>query len=322
MYKDIDIKYNLASIKVFLNVFDLTLEEKEVSINDHLNIFMKDNSVGQVKFKEEKIEIESLSKYGVIEGGVNYADCFRLQDIESLMMNGKMGLYANWNNTFDFKVNFFNGSVLRGNIKLDIKIDNEFGNHVFPHIKLKYIDYEKEYDIRINVDSYPFKFIEKRKNFREEILYNLFNSYGNDPYIEHIKRDEFSNGIDTCDYYESNFVSKNEKDNKFTSIRKFNNRCIHYDCREFSRITEDDDTKEILNKIKFMSQNDPTMYERIHRLMEEFSIDGSSFMEKILILGFENYNNEEVQALFKINKDNYDLKRIYFEGNVYRLEKK
>lgn len=57
---------------------------------------------------------------------------------------------------------------------------------------------------------------------------------------------------------------------------------------------------------------DPTLQLKINKLIQEFSVDGESFLEKVILYGFTNYSKEEIYTLFGLDKRDIDLEKMYF----------
>lgn len=51
---------------------------------------------------------------------------------------GIFGLYVCWEHPFDFCLHLWNKTTRSKDLQWNIKIDNEFGNCINPHFKLKY----------------------------------------------------------------------------------------------------------------------------------------------------------------------------------------
>lgn len=326
MEKVLDVKYNIQNIKIFLSLFNLTLEEKETNSNE-LKIFMEDLEVGKVVFGEEEIIINSTSIFGDLEAKTDYAKAFRLTDVESLKTIKQIGLYASWYNVFNFDLKIFNGSVFSGECAFGIKIDNEFGNTVTPQFKLLYQNDGKKYDIRINKDGYPFQFTENKGFYEEKIVYNIFDTWGNGAYFSHSKSDKYVNGENLYSYYESAFISNtSDKKEMNTAVihKEFNDKWIVHNYKTFGRVSKEDDTEEeIINKAKYMHFIDPTLQLKINKLIQEFSVDGESFLEKVILYGFTHHSKEEIYALFGLDKKDIDLEKMYFgEEDSQVLERK
>lgn len=326
MEKVIDVKYNIQNIKIFLSLFNLTLEEKETNSNE-LKIFMEDLEVGKVVFGEEEIIINTTSIFGDLEAKTDYASAFKMTNAESLQTIGQMGLFASWYNTFEFKLTLFNGNIFEGDFNFNIKIDNEFGRKFSPHFILFYQKNGITYNIKINEDDYPFQFTEKNGSYEEKIVYNITNTWGLCSYFHHSKSDKYVNGENVYPYYERVFISNtSDKKEMNTAIihKEFNKNWIVHNYKTFGRVSKEDDTEEeIINKAKYMHFIDPTLQLKINKLIQEFSVDGVSFLEKVILYGFTNYSKEEINALFGLDKKNIDLEKMYFgEEDSQVLERK
>ncbi len=276
---------------------------------------MDDLETGTIVLGEKQIQIDATSLYDDLKASTNYAKALALTDIESYKTIGTMGLYASWNNTFDFSIKLANGNEFLGNTCLSVKIDNEFGNSVLCHSKLNYQDGEKKYIITLQEDGFPFRFIEQRGNYKEEIVYNIFNTWGTCTYMHHQKFDKFTDGTTQYDYVESSFITEynDNKNNIAVSFKQFGERRMSHSYQEFTKVSNDDeDSKEVINKGNFMHLIDPTLNEKIKKVTDEFSVDGNSFLENMILYSFTNYSHEEVNVLFGFDKKNIDLEKAYF----------
>jgi len=318
MREELELKYNIPNVKLFLNIFGLELEEKPEyeKGGDPLLVFMNDVEAGNVRFDEDGILIDAISIYGKVKAKSNYAEALLLTDVESFQTIHTLGLYANWNNTFKFSIDLYNGTHFDGNTCFAVKIDNEFGNMVSCHSTLDYQDGEKNYNITLQDNGFPFRFIEKRGSYMEGICYNIFSTWGSGSYFDHTIRDKFTNGEESYDYDRTFFIGKahdSEKNNIAVSYTEFNDKRIQHSYQEFRRVSKDDeDSREVINRIEAMNYLDPSMRAKINKVIYEFSIGGHSFLETILLYSFTNYSYEEVDALFGLDKKEIDLEQTYF----------
>lgn len=326
MEKVLDVKYNTQNIKIFLSLFNLSLEEKETDSKE-LKIFMEDLEVGKVYFGEEEIAINTTSMFGDLECKTNYAKAFKRTDTESLKTIKQIGLYASWYNTFAFELKLFNGNVFSGDCQFNVKIDNEFGNKVSPHFKFECQNGDKKYILKIMENGYPFLFLEKNGLFKEEIVYELSdNSMGS--FMYHERSDKFTDGKNVYDYKELMLISsiiENKTDIKNTAVihKEFNDNWIIHNYNEFDKLASSGDLKEFIHKANYMHLIDPTLLPKINKLIGEFSVEGESFLEKVILYGFTNYSKEEIYALFGLDKKDIDLEKMYFgKEDIKSLERK
>lgn len=306
---------------MFLDIFDLSLEHIDDDSCCHsINIYMENIESSKVIFNANEITIKSFSIYGDLECKTNYVEPFVMADIESFQTMGQLGLYGSLGNVFDFTLTMDNGRIFFGKVQFDIKVDNEFENRICAHFKLKYQDGNREYDIRLNENGYPFIFIQKQGSFKEEIVYSLFDTYGKGSYIYHSKYDKFIDGMNRYNYEETSYITDSIGSHNNALVggtyKEFADKFIIQNRSEFSRVSSDDElADEIINKANFMHLIDSQCTEKIHQLIREFSVENNSFLEKILVYGFNNYSEEEFYALFRIGKNNRNLDDICFKGN-------
>ncbi len=314
MEKLLDIKYNLPAIKSFLNIFDLTLEDKEeVVIGDILKVIVDNEDVGVVKFNYGEIEVKALSKYGIVKAQTGYADAFGLTDLESLDSIGKIGLYVSWFNNFMFSID----DKITGDLNFSVKLDNEFGNRTNLHAKLKIRDEDKKYTIIFQEEGYNLCYLEEGKDYQEKIVYDLFDSFTHS-YIHHsINKKILDNDVEKR-YYESAFIGKgydNKGNNTAVNVKKIDNKLVDKKYLEFPKKGVDDEEAEVINKGEVFTSISLNTIDKINSLIKEFP-----FLEKIFIYSFNNFSNKEIYALFGLNKDKYTLDDFYFDKGKFWLK--
>ncbi len=306
MEKIFDIKYNIPAIKAFLNIFDLTLEDKdEVVTGDILKVIGDNEKVGVVKFNNNDIEVKALSKYGIVKAQTGYANVFK--NVKAL------GLYAFLFNDFTFSLD----NKITGDLNFGVKLDNEFGNRANLHTKLKIQDEKKKYTIKFQEEGYNLYYLEENKDYQEQIIYDLFDSFTHS-YIHHsITKNILDNSI-VKNYYESAFIGKgydNKENNTVVNVKKINNELVDKKYLEFPKKGLDDEEVEVINKGEVFASISPNTQVKIKSLIEEFP-----FLEKIFIYSFNNFSNKEIHALFGLNKDKYTLDDFYFDKGKFLVK--
>ena len=306
MEKIFDIKYNIPAIKAFLNIFDLTLEDKdEVVTGDILKVIGDNEKVGVVKFNNNDIEVKALSKYGIVKAQTGYANVFK--NVKAL------GLYAFLFNDFTFSLD----NKITGDLNFGVKLDNEFGNRANLHTKLKIQDEKKKYTIKFQEEGYHLYYLEKGKDYQEKIVYDLFDPLIHS-YIHHsITKKILDNNI-VKNYYESAFIGKgydNKENNTVVNVKKINNELVDKKYLEFPKKGLDDEEVEVINKGEVFASISPNTQVKIKSLIEEFP-----FLEKIFIYSFNNFSNKEIHALFGLNKDKYTLDDFYFDKGKFLVK--
>ncbi len=306
MEKIFDIKYNISAIKAFLNIFDLTLEDKdEVVTGDILKVIGDNEKVGVVKFNNNDIEVKALSKYGIVKAQTGYANVFK--NVKAL------GLYAFLFNDFTFSLD----DKITGDFNFSVKLDNEFGNRANLHTKLKIQDEDKKYTINFQEDGYNLYYLEEVKDYQEKIIYDLFDSFTHS-YIHHsITKNILDNDI-VKKHYEGAFIGKGY-DNKYcntaVNVKKINNELVDKKYLEFPKKGVDDEEVEVINKGEVFASISPNTRVKINSLVEKFP-----FLEKIFIYSFNNFSNKEIHALFGLNKDKYTLDDFYFDKGKFLVK--
>ena len=222
MEKKLDIKYNIPAIKAFLNIFDLTLEDREeVVIGGILKVIRDNKEVGVVKFNDGEIEVNSNSKYGMLTARTLYANAFSLTDMESLDSIGMIGLYASWFNNFMFSLD----NKITGDLNFSVKIDNE----------------DKKYTINFQEYGYNLYYLEESKDYQEKIIYDLFDSFTHS-YIQHsIIKNILDNGI-VKKHYEGAFIGKsydNKETNTADNFKDIDNKLVDKKHLEFPKKGKD-----------------------------------------------------------------------------------
>ncbi len=284
---------------------------------------MNDVEVGKVIFTHEEILISALSKYGKIESKTNYAEAYKMKDLESYRTIGQLGLFAQWINTFNFSLLLYNGNVFSGNLQFNLKVDNEFGNSVVPHFRLLYQDGEKQYQINLREKGYLFQFIETRGDYEERIEYDFLSFLGTG--ILHSKKDIFYQGNEKNKYYESHFITSYQTNNINVAInhKEFNEIWVCHNGFEFERkcsLMAVPTEAEVLNNFSIMHNLDRTLQERIDRLIHEFSVEKTSFLAKFILYGFDSFSDKVIFSSFGLNKNEISLEELYFGNNEKALK--
>lgn len=297
MENKLDIKYNIPAIKAFLNIFDLTLEDREeVVIGGILKVIRDNKEVGVVKFNDGEIEVNSNSKYGMLTARTLYANAFSLTDMESLDSIGMIGLYASWFNNFMFSLD----NKITGDLNFSVKIDNE----------------DKKYTINFQEYGYNLYYLEESKDYQKKIIYDLFDSFTHS-YIQHsIIKNILDNGI-VKKHYEGAFIGKsydNKENNTADNFKDIDNKLVDKKHLEFPKKGKDNDEDEVINKGEVFATISPNMQVKIKSLIEEYP-----FLEKIFMYAFTNYSEKEVYALFGLNKKNIRLNDFYFDKEKIKL---
>lgn len=297
MEKKLDIKYNIPAIKAFLNIFDLTLEDREeVVIGGILKVIRDNKEVGVVKFNDGEIEVNSNSKYGMLTARTLYANAFSLTDMESLDSIGMIELYASWFNNFMFSLD----NKITGDLNFSIKIDNE----------------DKKYTINFQEYGYNLYYLEESKDYQKKIIYDLFDSFTHS-YIQHsIIKNILDNGI-VKKHYEGAFIGKsydNKENNTADNFKDIDNKLVDKKHLEFPKKGKDNDEDEVINKGEVFATISPNTQVKIKSLIEAYP-----FLEKIFMYAFTNYSEKEVYALFVLNKNNIRLDDFYFDKEKIKL---
>ena len=211
MEKIFDIKYNIPAIKAFLNIFDLTLGDREkVVIGNILKVIGNNEEVGVVKFNDGDIEVKALSKYGIVKAQTGYANVFK--NVKAL------GLYAFLFNDFIISLD----NKINGDLNFCAQLDNEFGNRANLHAKLKIQDKNKKYTMKFQEDGYNLHYLEEGKDYQEKIIYDLFDSFTHS-YIHHsINKKVLDNNVEKK-HYEGAFIGKgydNQNYNTAVNVKK------------------------------------------------------------------------------------------------------
>ena len=115
--------YNIPSIEMFLDIFDLSLEHIDNDLCSHfINIYMENIESGKVMFNKDEIIIRACSIYGDLECKTQYIEPFIMADIESFQTMGQLGYCGSLGNIFDFRLTMSNSRIFSGKVQFDIKI--------------------------------------------------------------------------------------------------------------------------------------------------------------------------------------------------------
>ena len=305
--RKLSMKYNISNIKIFLDIFNLKLEEKEnINIGNILSIYDKDDfKVGSVIFNDNDISITTDCLYGRLIGNTNYAvpSC----SVGSLVATDASEMLSTWKNSFAFSLKLFNGNVgncIIGNMTFDIikGIDNDISDKIIPRFRFGYSDYEKTYNLSFNNGGHTFAFYEKRGTTSENILYN--SSEYSDSYISYEKKDLLENSK----YKEISSIKEswnNEGKHKLIMYKEFNGSILQNSVQNFDVFFSKDGERRF-NSLNIISQ-------KLRQLKNEFDVDGVSFVDKLIICVFSNHSGELISSVLDIDMKGLDLHRMYFD---------
>lgn len=310
--KYLTLEQNLCSARVFLNIFNLILENKE-DINEFtkFGIFDRNNNqVGTLYFENDVVKIQSATSLGNLNANYDIAQFSGFRDLEC------GGAFVQWNHEIKFKVD--GNQSFSGDMQLDVSMDTNFGNTCRFHTKIKYIDKDnKEVELKFMDDGKPFSYEAKKEGFREVLEIDPWSDF--ESFMYHIIRKGEYDTTHHCFPNDSiKFVWHNgindKKHLKTVSHVVENLQTREHENQLYDSVGKDDSVESTIQKGLLMQKIDPDFSKKIIELINYFKKDNVSFFENLIDVSFNKVSEEERKALFGT-----DIERISYNNGADNL---
>ena len=311
--KFLNLEQTICGARIFLNIFDLKLEEYEVlDENSTLMVFNSLNhTVGNVSFKEGKILIAVNSSFGFLNASYDIPELNGIIDAES--NNAK---FAEWQSNIEFKIDNF-VEELSGTFLLDSIIDTEFGISCRCHPLIEYkVDGRKIFELKMQRDLKTFAvyFMDGENIETIEI-----SPYNGQHFLEHtIKTGEYNSQKGGRPYEKGALVcTKSEKETDELIGLSFEEK---YGVQVGDFIRESHTRKGTtsreytMQKGLLMQKIDPGMYTKLKYLRAFFLTKDVSLLDNLIAICYNSYSKGEIEALFGFPK-----KQIEFQDGAHNL---
>lgn len=303
---------NLCSAKIFLNLFNLYLEEKEeVRHYDKLKIFNSENQeVGKLEFKDGIINIESLTSLGKLSANYEISKFWGLNDLEF------GGGLVEWVHNINFNID--GEQKFDGDLQIDIVMDTDFGKYCRTHSIIRYIDKDNNNVVlKFMNDGKPFSYEAKRDDFREVLEVDPWSDF--ESYMYHIIRDgKYDKEKSNWPYESLKFVWHNG-DNDKNHLRTISQLIENYKYKEWKKELykkSGTDKEATIQKGLLMHKIDSDFSKKIEELINLFKKDNVSFFTNLINVTFDKVSEEEIKALFGT-----DIQKIvYYNGENNLLD--
>ena len=303
MEYDLNVQQNLCAARLFLNLFNLSIEENE-NYNESSEIKIKDinnNYVGTIFFKDDDIIINACTSIGILKANYKKTKLWGLMDLELYES------FLKWKH--DIKYTIYGKSIISGDTQIGLHFDTNSNKYCALHSTIKYID-ENSNKVVINIqdDGFSFCYTAKGVNFEEELTINPNKKIEANMYHSISEGQINKKEIFRYPYSDVKIINTEYKyDKKYISAfsRIIKNHDIIdsvYNC--YYSLGEHYDKQDIIQKGVLMQKIDPTFKEKIQEIFLFFENDDLSFLNNLIDMSFDNYSEEERLALFglKINK--------------------
>jgi len=298
---------NLCSARIFLNIFGLSLENKEeIDEFTKLNILDKNNGrAGMLYFENNAVKMSCVTSLGNLNADYDISAFSGFKDLEC------GGALLQWNHALKFQVDGI--QCFSGIMKICLKMDTDFGNSCMVHTKIKYTDENNnEVEIKFMEDGKPFSY-EAKKDYFSEVL-EIDPWCGFDSFMYHITRNGKYDPTKYCfpnDNVKYVCYGSNDRNYLKTVSRIVkNSQTIEDDSQLYEIVEKDNSVESTIQKGLLMHQIDANFSKKIIELINLFKKDNVSFLENLIDISFDSISEEEKRALFGT-----DIKRInYYNG--------
>ena len=317
---------NLRAAIVFLNMFNLTIEEKEnLCYSSDLKIISSDSEVlGKIHLEEEKIIINTQTDLGLLEASYQTINASRSFDVEY------QATHTSWNFDINYTIHKNNDEKFTGLFYVDIVADTQFGTHCICRPILDYIIKDKKVmSLKFQLDGSTFKAEFWDDDFYEVINFMPFDSLNG--YIIHdIKEGKYENSCYPYRKYSGIFSFSELEKNKFKAFsityeygNISDNKVIPYEKENYKEGSWSDSRETIMQFGNTMQEFNPSTYDKIKKIKALLTEKNTSLLDYFINVSLGSFNDEEIKALLGIERKPLEykgkvkeLKQIYFGDDV------
>jgi len=313
--KYLTFEQSICAARVFLNLFGLKLEEKEemIELNNVKVLDQNGKEVGLIELKDGFIDILTNSNFGKV--CAKYA-----VPIRTGMLDKEYGFaqYNEWRNDINFNVSSEDNRDFSGFMQIACFIDSQFGVYSNIHTSINYLLEDKsEVNLRFMIDGQQFGYEMKKGEEREVIKVMPFDDMSG--FIIH----DFTKGkfnIDKPGYLYRKYAGVRKKSMQEEDILIGNasieeNYKVIKSMEEEVKTNGDDSSKETLIQKGLLMQNiDPSFAEKIREVRDSFFINGVSLFDNLIGVSYENYTDEEINAMFGLER-----RKVNFQNETDNL---
>ena len=311
--KYLTLQQNLSVARVFLNMFDLVLENKNnIWQFDVLKILDRyGNQCGRLYFDCGIVRIETETSLGLLIADYEIASFNILRD--NYLGGGQVG----WSHVINFNVK--DSKSFGGTMRIPAIIDTHFSKKCCVNTAINYIDKDgKDVNLYVMSDGYQFGYIAKKGDFREKIEINIRDCINYSMYhtIVSGKEDILNFCFPDCNTHivKYDFSSKKICLKTIVNIRK-NSEKIKYEEVNHESVGEFESVESNIQKGLLMQEIDPDFSLKIKELINDFNKNGVSFLENLIDAAFNDYSKEEKKALFGT-----DIRKIKYQNGADNLD--
>lgn len=309
--KNLTLAQNIHAARIFLNTFNLILENKE-DINEfsEIKIFNKSKQeVGKLVFTKDKVMMFAQEDY-ILNAQYNLARAWGFVDIDSQSLIKP--IFGKWSSEIIFQVNWQNNIQLSGKFLLECSADSELGLSCLCH-PLVNLEIPGQGKITLNIlrDGSTFRmdlYTPKGQELIDVRPWDWLNGF----FIHDIK--EKGKRTDAYRKYAGIFngAEQGENQNKLHVFLKEEEkgRKIAYRSEFIPKIGDDNSKEILLQKGKLMHELDPEMYEKIAKVRNLFSLNNESILDNLIGVCYDSYTDEEINVLLGLKRN----KNIYQDG--------
>ena len=299
---------NLAAARIFLNIFDLTLEDTD-KINEVTSLeIYNPNPVGTLNFTDNKITISVDSLDGKLEANYDFANIFTIS-------TGENGLSSKeWSNNIKFSYDINNGVKLTGDFLIGACIDDEFGLTCLcqPLLSCEIADKEK-----VNISMFRnqkfFDLQSIKENYKEEISIDKDTNL----IIHNISQDTNQSKTNVV-AYSRYYKHKDEDENKqylgVRAIKYKDGKAIRYNQQSIPAIS-DSQYDNFIQQCKMLHELDPSISNKIKNLQRNLIIHGVPVLDNIFNVCYDGYSNLDLQTIF-----NTEISHFTYQGYAENLK--
>lgn len=318
---ELDLLRNIRISLVFLNIFDLNLEEnKDIDENTYLKVFDKqEKEVGKVYFEDRKVKIITNTNFGLLKASYDVID---FHDLNDIYLDKYLKIFTN---KIEFTIDTNKLGIINGIMTLDNEINYLYDDYKTNGEVLIELENEKEKIFLTLKTNGTFRFLKVFADKTHEII--DINPYATlYDYFYHDKTE----WNEKKEFIRTNYQVKRDFLDKLvlkTSFKEFKNGSLIDSLENYHEINDINSPESLIIKGALMRLIDEDVFLEIKKLRDLLSINDVSLLNKLIDAILFKFTNLEILSLLGLekNKINYqngfdNLESAYLEG--FRSDKK
>lgn len=306
---NIDFFKNIRCALVFLNIFDLYIDEDELSSDNYsLNVFNKEKSlVGKLFLEDLKIKIISNSNFGLLKASYDVID---FHDLTDICLDKYFKIFTN-------KIEFTINTNKLGAIKGIMTLDNQI-NYLYDDFKLYgefFLEFKREDErifLKLNTNGI-FRLLKVFENKTYETIEidpyaTLYDYFYHDKTIWNENKEFIRKSGQLKRDFLDKLVLK-------TSSKEFKNGALVDFLENYHNIDDINSPESLIVKGTLIRLIDENVFLEIRKIRDLLSINNVSLLERLIGAILFKFTDLDIMTLLGLEKT-----KINYQNNFDNLE--